>query len=331
MIVNYEEALKVFNELDPMYQNPYLHPDYVKIDAKRDVSLESAFFVYRQVGKIYYHAFHISVIPGTLYKDIQSPYGYGGPISNCLDPLFLSIAWRVYCDWCVENNIIVEFMRFHPMLESAKWYSGAVMIDRKVVWIDLQSDTWSNYKGRIRTAIKKASNEGLEIEHFKSKEDIENFVSLYIHTMKSLNSNPFYHFSEDYFSEILNWSHAKLFITKFEGKTVGAALFLLHGKNAEYHLSASNAEGKRLGATNFILHEAVMFLKNYNYEFLHLGGGTDANPENLLLFFKKGFSKNQKDFYIGKKIFNETIYGQLKENWLGENKGSTEKILFYRF
>ena len=55
------------------------------------------------------------------YFDFSSPYGYGGWIieGECYSNLF-----EDYEGWCVNNNIISEFTRFHPLLENYKKCSG---------------------------------------------------------------------------------------------------------------------------------------------------------------------------------------------------------------
>src|SRR5699024_109412 len=62
-------------------------------------------------------------INGRSYYDIITPYGYGGPIiKNCKDG-FQSLLVEEYKQefqiFCEENNIVSEFVRFHPLENNA--------------------------------------------------------------------------------------------------------------------------------------------------------------------------------------------------------------------
>ena len=47
-----------------------------------------------------------------VYYDIETPYGYGGPISNTTDSDFIFRSNVKFNDWVKSNNIISEFVRF---------------------------------------------------------------------------------------------------------------------------------------------------------------------------------------------------------------------------
>ena len=52
-------------------------------------------------------------------------------------------------------------------------------------------------------------------------------------------------------------------------------------------------------------------------EYFHFGGGTSSDIKDSLFKFKSGFSKENKMFYIGKKIHNQkytTNYINMGEN-----------------
>ena len=100
MEVDYQDALEAYAQLPAELQSPYFHPRYVLSDAGRDRSLEPIFFVHRSGGELYYHAFHLGIAPGAGLTDIQSPYGYGGPLASTHDPAFLSAAVQAYASWC---------------------------------------------------------------------------------------------------------------------------------------------------------------------------------------------------------------------------------------
>src|SRR6266849_2019744 len=61
---------------------------------------------------------HVKVDPDASCGDIMTPYGYGGPVvtADGEDKAFLASAWAQFRDWAGANEIVGEFVRFHPML-----------------------------------------------------------------------------------------------------------------------------------------------------------------------------------------------------------------------
>lgn len=333
MQVSYEEAITVFESIKEWEKVPSLHPDYVVTDAQRDNSLIPIFFIYKENSFLFYHAVHKVSIKNTGLFDFQSPYGYGGPIFLCdNNDEFITRASKAYEAWCRENNILAEFIRFHPKLNHWQQYYGEVIADRETIWIDLnQNELLSHFSTRARTAVRKAVNDGLTVEWSKATDSIYEFIHLYNLTMKVLGADNFYFFNEKYFEYLFQWDYTHLLVCKYKGEVIAAATFLIDSFLVEYHLSASNLLGKKLNATNLLLYEAAEYGKKVGCSILHLGGGTDNKSDNPLLFFKSGFSKNSATFRIGKKIFNESLYYLMKSEWEKKKGGPENRILFYRF
>lgn len=330
MIVSYEEALEVYRTFDIEKNAPSLHPYYIVTDAMRDESLEPKFFVYRKGEDTYYHGFHMGKVQHTGLFDIQSPYGYGGPISTTESEAFLLQAHKAYTKWALEHSILAEFIRFHPLLHNWKYYYGANFKDRDTVWIDLTvEDILGSFKTRARTAVRKAIKNGLVAEISTIEHDISIFVNMYQETMASLDASEFYFFSEKYYERMLRWDQCLVINCTYNNEIVASALFLCDGQQMEYHLSGSNVKGKEFGATNLILYEAALYGQNHGFNKLHLGGGTNSHEDNPLLFFKSGFSNSRAAFKIGKHIHNVTEYQMMKSAWISEN-GNTNRVLFYR-
>lgn len=332
MQVDYNKAIQAFEGLREENRAPSLHPYYVIADSKRDQSLKPVFFVYEENKDIFYHGFHQAAIEGTDLFDIQSPYGYGGPIASSNDEVFLYRAWEAYLSWCAENNILVEFIRFHPLLDNWQFYGGETLADRETVALKLNDgDILSTYSTRAKTAVRKAIKSGLSVEWWDKNNFLTVFPKLYNDTMKELKADDFYFFPQEYYQEMTAWNQARLAVCKLAEQVVAAAVFLVESYYMEYHLSASAPLGKNLGATNLLLHEAALLGQRLGCQLLHLGGGTDSKPDNSLLFFKSGFSKHRLAFKIGKHIHQTVDYNTLKTKWQ-ENRGKTaNRVLFYRF
>lgn len=332
MLADYDTALKTFGLLPAEQKSPYLHPCYVITDALRDRDLEPVFFIYRDGGEIFYYAFHLGKVSGTDFYDIQSPYAYGGPLSSTCNKSFLSRAWHDYLSWCRVNNILDEFVRFHPLLENWRYYPGEIQDMRETVWIDLQQeDIFSSYSTRVRTAIRKARKNELRVEWVNGEYSYQTFVDLYLQAMNRLHADQFYYFPLEYLRKLQDW-HQSYLAFCWKGKEVlAAALFLKQVHIMEYHLSATSREGSRLSATNLILDQAVNMARELGCSILHLGGGTDNRADNPLLFFKSGFARQRAPFRIGKIIHDPEAYKKMQSEWQDRYEHCSDKTLFYRF
>lgn len=332
MQVSADEAIVFYRRLNTSQQAPSLHPAYLLADAQRSASLTPCFFVYQAGEHFYYHAFQMKAVPGTDFFDIQSPYGYGGPVATTAAPAFLNEAWAAYFHWCQGNNILVEFIRFHPLLENWRYFSGEALDDRQTVWIDLatSSEPLSGYLTRVRTAVRKAARLGLRVEWWDSPAFMAVFPQLYEDTMQALGADDSYFFPAAYYEQLTGSELARLAICRDDTSIHAGAIFLAGLEIVEYHLSASSPAGKTLGATNLLLHEAVCWARQAGKKRLHLGGGTNPDPRNPLFFFKAGFSDRRAHFKIGKKVHQPVAYAAMREDWESHAGRRSNRILFYQ-
>lgn len=331
MVVAEQEARVLFEALDPGAQIPSLSPAFVGIDAVRDAELEPIHWVYREEACCYYVGLHRTRIPATEYFDLQTPYQYGGPIVHGSRDGFLGRAWTEYARWCVEAQVVVELMRFHPMLQNGATYQGNVSYNRPAVYVDLNAgDLFKGYETRVRTSIRKALAHGLGVEWRTGTEHTDLFMRLYYATMEDRGAAAFYFFPREYFERLLAWDQARMAICFAHGEPVAAAIILFGPQVSEYHLSCANAEGKRLGATDLILHEAAELSLRRSCKAFYLGGGYDSNPQNSLLFFKAGHSSQRASFCIGSWVHHPQRYRELQAKFSAAYEENPGRVLFYR-
>ncbi|MGE4554435.1 MAG: GNAT family N-acetyltransferase [Desulfovibrionaceae bacterium] len=329
------DPIRTYEALPETLRAPGLHPAYILADARREPAAEPVFFAHREAGECWWHGFHLHAVPGTDWFDVQSAYGYGGPVSTSPDPDFLAGADRAWSDWCRERNVLAEFVRFHPLLENWRAFGGQVLPDRPTVWMDLtQADILASFETRARTAVRKARKNGAAVrwvDRPAGTPELAAFAGLYRADMARLGADPMYFFRDDYFQGLCAWEGVRLAVCEAGGDLLAAALFLADGRILEYHLSAADEAGRRLGAVNLVLHEAALRGRELGLEAFHLGGGFDAAPDNPLLFFKAGFSRQRAEFRIGKRIHRPGDYAALKARWEAQRGVTASKILFYRF
>ncbi len=328
-LVSALEAQQVYDSLPDDSRYAHFSPAYILADAKRDPDLKPTFFLYREEGGIFYHGFHVGSVPGTAFFDIQSAYGYGGPLVLAEDAGFPARAVARYREWCRDSRILVEFVRFHPGMKNHALYDGEVFHNRRTVWIDPSApDPFGGYNPKTRTAVRKAQKSGLRVELAGHAPFLEYFVPLYHETMEHAGADGFYFFPAAYFEAVASLPAVRMLV--FSGEhAVAGAIYLRSGKNMESHLTASNRKGRDMRAGHLIVHEMKRIGHETGCRYLNLGGGTDASEENPLLCFKKNFSPTLDDFYIGKFIVYPDEYEKKRREWEVSVGKRASRILFY--
>ena len=259
-----------------------------------------------------------NIIKSESYFDITTPYGYGGfIIEGSINEVNLNRLNEAYSNYCISNDIISEFVRFHPVLENSKVNRGIYeVIDlSKTITIDLISkeQIWKDLNSKNRNVIRKAIKSGVEIYWGRSPELINEFVPLYNATMSKDDAKDYYYFDEYFYKSILEdlKYNCLFFYALYNQKIISMSMILFGNDNMHYHLSASDREYQSLAATNLLLYQAACWGCENGYKSFHLGGGL-GSKEDSLYNFKKAFNKNSETYFsVGKKIFDNKKYQDL--------------------
>jgi lipid II:glycine glycyltransferase (peptidoglycan interpeptide bridge formation enzyme) len=273
-----------------------------------------------------------------LLFDITTPYGYGGfIIEGLLNNISLCNLDNEYSTYCRSNNIISEFVRFHPVLKNNKTNVEIYeVIDLgKTITIDLISkeQIWKDFSSKNRNVIRKAIKSGVEIFWGRSPELIDDFIPLYNATMNKDNAIDYYYFNREFYMSILeNLKYNSLiFYAVYDQKIISMSIILFGNNNMHYHLSASIREYQSLAATNLLLYEAACWGCENGYKTFHLGGGLGSREDGLYKF-KKAFNKNSETYFsIGKKIFNQEKYDELTKKQLEKNNEIVDESFFPQY
>jgi serine/alanine adding enzyme len=253
------------------------------------------------------------------YYDIVSPYGYGGIyVSEAAsqDPDFIrdfSDAFNIYC---VKNNIVSEFIRFHPLQKNYVFFKDSYLLKHvnNNVYVDLRQadcDILKNIAKRHRYCIRKAIANGVKINFEDDFDKIESFIQLYEATNDKNNATAFYYFGKEFFSKLRDTFGNKIrLVTAYLGnRLISASLFIFDEKNVYYFLSGTNKLGYDVFACHLLLHEAIFRAKKEGRELFNLGGGLKSNDS--LFLFKSGFSSSVAPYYIGTAIRMPDIYEKM--------------------
>lgn len=257
------------------------------------------------------------------FFDIITPYGYGGPIiieTNNKEELLKEYDEQ-FSKFCNKNNIVSEFIRFHPIYKNALDFKNIYEVEysRKTIGTNLkdfndpvQEEFSKNAKREIKQALKK----DIKVHIIENPDNLDNFKKLYYETMERNGASEYYYFDENYFNEMILKlrDYILLIEIEFESEIIASEIYLIKGKILHAHLLGSCSKLLELNAGSLIEAMAAKWGKEHEFEYIHHGGGRTSDPEDSLFKYKKKFGKNTEfDFYIGKKIWNKEIYEKLVE------------------
>lgn len=262
------------------------------------------------------------LIDGKQFYDITSPYGYGGPyIEECeagkKDELVHAYE-KQFDDYCQKNDIVSEFVRFHPIVQNALDFKNlySAEYDRHTVGTDLTCDDpiQMEFSKSARKYIHRAMKAGITWEVIEAPDDVSEFVEIYYSTMDRDKATRFYYFPKEYFRECVRLFGEHIILVKaiYKGKVIAEGFYITYEKTIHAHLSGTLKEYIHLSPAYVIKYATVVWGKEHGYKLVHYGGGTANDPENSLFQFKRKFTrKTLFDFYIGRKIWNPEIYQRL--------------------
>ncbi len=304
---------------------------------------EACCFVFEKDGDIVMYPFLRNPITPLGYKldkeyyDIQGAYGYNGIIATNHNSGLINAFWESFDSWCHENDIVAEFSRFHPLLNNQEQASPKMktFYSRHTVALDLtDEDIWMNQiSSKNRNMIRKAEKEGVTVVE---SDDYETFRKLYNSTMTDLHAEDFFFFPPEYYSEFKQTfrDESLLYLATYDGKVIAGSMFMYSDAYAHYHLSARDRDYSRYAANNLILWYGIRKAKERGCKWLHFGGGTTGDDNDSLLKFKRDFSKTFGEFWIGKRVHNQTVFNVIVQQWKTMHPESYEankvKLLGYR-
>lgn len=302
----------------------YFDHRYVNLYVKDSARAEA--FVFEDGDRLFFFPYILRPIDcreiGSCW-DFESAYGYGGPLSNTEDRDFLIAAWSAFSRYGREKRIVAGFIRFHPLIENHRFVpDGAfsVVADRKTVALTLdqtESQVWSGYSEDNRNKLRRAMRQGVAVEAYENAESVQSFAKIYRQHMMEINAAQEYHFGADYFERIghLGRGRFRVYMAVAQSEIIGSALVLFSDHYAHYHLSSSLRQYFTFAPNNILRHAVIMSLLGGPYVRLHFGGGRSGDPKDSLLRFKKKFSHEECQYYIGKYVADLDLYDRLCADW----------------
>ncbi|MCD7815748.1 MAG: GNAT family N-acetyltransferase, partial [Bacteroides sp.] len=249
------------------------------------------------------------------FYDMETPYGYGGPLcDSCITGNSRNAFRKELFEYCAGNNIITQFIRFHPLLENDGLLPELIETRylRDTIFMDTMSKEliWSNMDSKNRNMVRKAQKNGVSIIR-KDICEYQDFLPIYEETMRKNHAEEYYYFQEPYFESLeMMADNACYFYAEREGRVIGGSIMLYNDNFMHYHLSGTYTDFKKYSPGNLLLHEAACWACERGIHKFHLGGG--MRQDDSLFGFKKQFNKiGRVSFVVGRTVFDEDGYGRL--------------------
>lgn len=255
-------------------------------------------------------------IPKNKFFDLETPYGYGGPLVDLsIVPEESQIEFRSGLkSFCVKHGIVSQFVRFHPLLGNYKYLPLVIegRCLRDTIYIDTSDAALieKNMDAKHRNTVRKAERMGVTVIQ-KSISEYEPFMEMYYETMIRDAADEYYVFNEQYFSSLKALGdNACIFYAELEGKLISGAIMLFNNNFMHYHLAGTYDQYKNVSPSNLLLREAGLWAAQNGITRFHLGGGVSA--DDSLFKFKKKFNKyGRLSFVVGRTIFDKDSYDYL--------------------
>lgn len=305
----------------------YFDENYGKLYEKMENGIAEIFTYEDENGKITSQFLKREIpekIDGRTYYDLVTPYGYGGPVvefSYNKEKLLENFE-REFTKHCIENNIVSEFVRFHPIAKNyedfKEMYNAQYMRKTLATNIEKYEDPFQEeFSKSTKKTVRRVLNSGVTYRITEAPDNLEEFKRVYYLNMERKDASDFYFFDDQYFSDILKYYKENVILVEavYENKVVAAGLYFISNKIIHAHLSGTDTEYLELSPAYVLKYATVIWAKERGYRFIHYGGGLSNSEEDSLYKFKRKFAQNTDfDFYIGKRIWNQEIYNKLCES-----------------
>ena len=158
------------------------------------------------------------------------------------------------------------------------------------------------YRKGHRSAVKKATRDGVSVDRARTAEDFDVLRALYDDTRERWTRTPWVVYGDDLFDHLRTRAEAddrvRVFLARREGRSVGAAVVLRQGRHAGYWVGATSDEGRRLNAGNLVVHRAIVDAVEDGaavFDFLP-SGGLEAVER-----FKSGYGASIREFTVHRR------------------------------
>lgn len=266
----------------------------------------------------------------TTFYDLITPFTYGGPvIEDCLEEdkwELLNDFQNAFQEYCNDNNIIAEFVRFHPMAANSIDFLHCYELDyvEDAIGINIsghENPVADSFSAESIAKVLEAFKSGVEYEIYSGEDKVDDFIYFLTKVQKNAGRQ-----SQRYFNGCKELMDKRLIFVeaKFDGEVIGMTMGFLSDNILTTHLILTDEIGDHVDAAYVMHYGLTVWSKSHKVELIHLAGSWANKSEDEKLAFNKQFAELPNyNYCIGRKIWNEKVYSELC------NKANVEMYIDY--
>lgn len=256
--------------------------------------------------------------------DIVTPYGYGGAewmpkaesqLLKIKSQEGFQTFYNAFAEWAAATGVVSEFVRFSLFSEARLCFDGLVEHNNDNIVCEPGphgNGLHDRVRYKVRKNVRKASDSGLTVEEDETGERLDDFLTVYHHTMNRRNASPFYYFGKPYFRKLMQalGRQCRFFHVVHQDRVVATELVLCSANRVYSFLGGTLPAFFKYRAPDLLKVHIMQWTTRAGYRQFVIGGG--YTPHDGIFAFKKSFAPNGVvPFYTGKMIHDKKLYRML--------------------
>lgn len=247
--------------------------------------------------------------------DVTSPYGYGGPFAWGVTRAEAEAFWKSFDAWAASRRVVTAFARLSLFPEGLLPWNGELAVHGPNVIRSLdvsEQDLWADYSYKVRQNVQRARRMGIRVEIDHTGSRLDEFLKVYVTTMKRRAAADSYFFPRTFFESICSdlEKHFVFFHVVLNSQIIASEIVLLSENHAYSYLGGSLPAAMELRANELLKHECFLWCRDAGKKDIILGGG--YRGEDGILHYKRTFaSSGEHPFMLGMKTYDPDAAARL--------------------
>lgn len=247
--------------------------------------------------------------------DLTTPYGYGGPFAWGVTAREAAAFWRGFDDWAAAKRVVSAFARLSLFPDALLPWNGQLAVHGPNVVRSLEGseqELWADYSYKVRQNVQRARQMGIRVEIDRTGERLDEFLAVYVTTMKRRAAADSYYFPRTFFESICSdlEKHFAFFHVILGKQIIASEIVLLSQNHAYSYLGGSLPPALELRANEILKHESFLWCRANGKKDIILGGGYKG--EDGILHYKRTFaSSGEQPFTLGMKVYDAEAASRL--------------------
>jgi len=253
------------------------------------------------------------------WQDATSVYGYAGPVASddSLPDSFVQTFQDALRAELSRARVVSVFSRLHPLIPQPGMLAGIgdCVEYGQTISIDLtlpDEKQRAHYNRSCRTSLRKLREAGFVCVLDPEKRFLEEFVEVYLETMRRAGAQESYFFNHEYFGmftrELREVSH--LFVALKDDHVAAATICTSCAGIVQDHLGGTRDAFLKFSPDRLVVDTERIWAKENGARVFHLGGGVGGRQDSVFQY-KAGFSDQRHIFRTWRWILEAEVFEEL--------------------